>query len=155
MKRVHVAGLVASLLVASAVGWACARGGDDLASRIAAAVSQGDGAVVDFARLTDFAWDRLHVFPAHTPLARITEELGFAWSSAADYGLHEREEVILLVFVRGGEVVHHVSFRRYDGDFVGSFRRDGYPPEASVFVVSAEEGGFARWTVRRPAAADR
>jgi hypothetical protein len=146
-QRGRVALLVTSSLIGLAAAWACAPGGDDLAGRIATAVSQGDGAVVDFARLTGFPWDRLHVFPPYTRLEQITAELGFEWSLAPDIGLHEREHVNLFVFVRDGEVVDYVQFPRYECDFAGPFRADGYPPEAAAFVVREEEGGYSRWVL--------
>jgi hypothetical protein len=156
MTRRPIARLAASLLLAAAAGWGCSPGGDDLAGRIAAEVERGDGAVVDLAALTDFAWDRVHFFPPRTPLAQVTAELGFDWPPAPDMGLDEREHVILLVFVRAGEVVHFLPFRRYDADFAGPFPSTGYTPEGAVFVAREEPGGYARWTLRpRDSAAGR
>jgi len=148
MTRHSIARLAASLLFAMAAGSACSPGGDDLTSRIAAEIARGGGAVVDLAALTDFAWDRVHFFPPRTPLAQVTEELGFDWPLAPDMGLDEREHVVLLVFVHAGEVVHFLPFRRYDGDFAGPFPSTGYAPEDAVFVVREEPGGYARWTLR-------
>jgi hypothetical protein len=139
---------VVLLLVGVAAGWACARGEDDLASRIAAVVARGAGSVVEFAALTDFAWDRLHIFPPHTRLDQITAQLGFEWSLAPAIGLQEQEHLDLLVFVRGGEVVRYVLFPRYTADFAGPFRSDGYAPEEAVFVVRKEEGGYSPWILR-------
>jgi hypothetical protein len=150
--RQRAALLAASLLVVAAAGGACS-GRDDLAGRIAAAVAQGDGASVDFSDLTDFEWDRLHIFPPRTRAEEVTAELGFEWPGVHDMGLLEREHVLLFAFVRGGEVVHATPYRRYHGDFTGPFPRGGYTPETAVFGVREEEGGFARWVVR--AAVDR
>jgi hypothetical protein len=151
MKYRRAALLAVLLLVVAAAGGACS-GGDDLAGRIAAAVAEGDGAVVDFSRLTDFGWDRLHIFLPGTRAEHVTAELGFEWPAVRDMGLLEREHVVLFVFVRGGEVVRVTPFRRYRGDFIGPFSPGGYSPDSAVFHVRAEQGGYARWAVRAAAA---
>ena len=145
--------LVGLLLTVAALGGACSSG-DDLAGRIAAAVAEGDGAVVDFSHVTDFGWDRLHIFPPGLRAEQVTAELGFEWPAVHDMGLLEREHVVLFVFARSGEVVHFTPFRRYHGDFVGPFPPGGYSPETAIFDVREEEGGYARWAVRAVAAED-
>ncbi len=61
------------------------------------------------AEVTDFAWDRVCVFPPDLPKETVDATLGMAWGVVGGSDLDERD---LLVFIEGGRVVKHFYFDR-------------------------------------------
>ncbi|YCA42371.1 hypothetical protein M1E11_16305 [Bacillus sp. JZ8] len=78
---------------------------------------QGDVHSVNIASLTDFQWDKAYVFPPYTPLKVMRDELGVQsykeWS-----GLGFRDDINLLVFLHGVQIVHYAEMNIKDGYFV-------------------------------------
>jgi hypothetical protein len=58
---------------------------------------------------TDFAWDRVCVFPPYLPKEAVDEALGMEWGVVGGGDLDDRN---LLVFVDGERVVKHFYLRR-------------------------------------------
>ena len=78
----------------------------ELAERLEQASAAGDPLLAD---VTDFAWDRVCVFPPHLPKETVDERLGLAWGVV---GGGEFEDRNLVVFVDGDRVVKHMYLRR-------------------------------------------
>jgi hypothetical protein len=118
---------------------------DQLATAVTA--SGQSAKPLKLADVTDFAWDRLYVFPPYTPTAAIQRDLGFAWPEADRTGIDERDGVTLLVFVANRHVVRSVEYPRNRGDFAMIDHHAGFTPERAVFRVSREDADPAWWIV--------
>lgn len=77
----------------------------ELAERLEQAGADGDPLL---AEATDFAWDRVCVFPSTATKADVDEQLGFPWGVVGGDPYGDRQ---LLVFVRDDEVVKHFYIR--------------------------------------------
>jgi hypothetical protein len=136
-----VAGLPAAFVLTLALlASACSQSDSALQKAIAGAVAVGDGTVFRMSDLAEFEWDRLHVIPPYTASDEIDRELGFHWPSAQSTGIEQRDDIALLVFVRGAEVVRYVDFPRRDGDFSAVDRPGGFSRKAAIFAVRQEPG---------------
>lgn len=85
--------------------------------------------------LTDFTWDRVHIFTPYKATETIDEDLGYAWQPARSIGMYQRDDVSLLVFTNTGQVVLYVEHQRHLGDLDGSYKQDGYSPDEAIFEV--------------------
>jgi hypothetical protein len=79
-----------------------------LAERLTRAfqLAEGRGEVVDLARETDFAWDRVLLVEPDTPPARISQALGSRFAGAESFDNGE-----LFVFARGTRMVRYADYR--------------------------------------------
>lgn len=76
---------------------------DQLAGDIrAAGANSGDATYLR--QMTDERWDRVCIFPTGVSKQDVDDVLGFGWSKAGGY---EDDSRLLLVFVKGDEVVTH------------------------------------------------
>jgi hypothetical protein len=107
-----------------------------LAAKIKHAVEQGDGAVLRMDQLTDFTWDRLHIFAPYTTREQVERELGVAWAGYDASGIERHDNFTLLVFISGGDVVRSLAIQMADGDFSALHRPQGYTSAEAVFSVA-------------------
>lgn len=77
----------------------------ELADRLNQEARAGDPML---AEITDFAWERVCVFPDDVSEETVDATLGFEWGVVGGDTVGNRD---LLVFVRGGEVVKHLYLR--------------------------------------------
>lgn len=85
--------------------------------------------------LTDFPWDRVHIFTPYQATETIDENLGYVWQPARSIGLYQRDDVNLLVFTNNGQVVFYVKHERHLGDFKGNYKKGGYSSDEAIFQV--------------------
>lgn len=85
--------------------------------------------------LTDFAWDRVHIFTSYIGTETIDENLGYAWKPARSIGIYQRDDISLLVFINAGKVVFYVDHPRHFGDFDGNYKKGGYSSDEAIFRV--------------------
>lgn len=85
--------------------------------------------------LTDFTWDRVHIFNPYTPTEKIDEDLGYVWQSAGHTDIYTLDAIILLVFTNNGKVVFYVDHPRHLGDLRGNYKQGGYRPDEAKFRV--------------------
>ena len=85
--------------------------------------------------LTDFTWDRVHIFNPYTPTEKIDKDLGYVWQSAGHTSIYTLDAIILLVFTNKGKVVFYVDLPRYPGDLRGNYKQGGYSPDEAIFKV--------------------
>ncbi|MBN1898038.1 MAG: hypothetical protein JW827_04610 [Spirochaetes bacterium] len=95
--------------------------------------------VIKFETLTDFSWDRVFIFPPYTSDEKISQALGFIWQDAKATGIHYRDDICLLVFIKGNTVIHYTEYPRGQGDFA-TLKRDRYKKNEAVFLVKEEKG---------------
>jgi hypothetical protein len=97
--------------------------------------------------LTDFSWDRVHIFTSYIAAETIDENLGYAWKPARSIGIYQRDDINLLVFVDAGKVVFYVDHPRHLGDFDGNYRKGGYSPDEAIFrvVEGAKQANGLAW----------
>ena len=91
--------------------------------------------------LTDFAWDRVHIFTPYLTNETIDKNLGYVWQPARRIGMYQRDDIILLVFTKNGKVVFYVGISRGLGDLDGNYKEGGYSPDEAIFKVT-EVGKF-------------
>jgi hypothetical protein len=129
--------------------------------KVAAAVERtrnsNDGVEIRLQALTDFAWDRVHIFSPYTSAKRIEEDLGSSWPLAKRIEQYPHDGANILVFTEARKMVFYVEHERHLGDFKGNYKQDGYSPDEAVFKVS--EGSkqpngltwlYLRWKWREP-----
>lgn len=92
--------------------------------------------------LTDFTWDKVHLFNPYTSTEKIDEDLGYAWPPAHSIGLYQRDDISLMVFTNNGKVVSYVEQPRHPVDAKGNYKQGGYNPDEAVFEV-VERGKMA------------
>ena len=78
----------------------------ELADALRQASAEGDPLL---AEATDFAWDRVCVFPPYLPKEAVDDTLGMRWGVVGGGDLDDRN---LLVFVDDGRVVKHLYLVR-------------------------------------------
>lgn len=114
---------------------------DPLEERIAFAVelARDDRGpeTIQITRFTEFEWDRFYPIGPRTPVEEIDRRLGFRWEPAASSGIGTRDDISLLLFVRGDRVVRAVTMARARGDFAPVVRAAGFTPAEAVFVVDS------------------
>jgi hypothetical protein len=95
---------------------------------------------VDLPELAPFAWDEVLVVARGTPVAAISDRLGYSWE--ADLGFQAGE---LLLFVRDGRVVRFADYRglgRFEGfeTPIEALPRDEAVLRVRDLVVSPDRG---------------
>lgn len=108
---------------------------DKLAAEVERKRSSDKAVEIRLEDLTDFAWDRVHIFPSYTPHKVIDDDLSFVWQPARRIDMSVRDDVNLIVFTENGKVVFHVAHPRGRGDFDGAYKREGYSPDDAIFTV--------------------
>ena len=131
--------LGAVVAFAVAGSWCASEGDAALGDRIANKVAKDRG-LLRMAALTDFQWERLHIFTPYSSWDTIEAELGFAWPEGRRLHLEEREDICLLAFVESSRVVRYVAQHRRRGDFSGLHRKVGYARDDAVFRIDRSQG---------------
>jgi len=85
--------------------------------------------------LTDFAWDRVHIFNPYTTNEKIDTDLDNAWRSAGQTSIDTLDNIILLIFTNKGKVVFYIDLPRYPVDLRGNYKQGGYSPDEAIFKV--------------------
>lgn len=85
--------------------------------------------------MTDFTWDRVHIFTSYMAVETIDHDLGYTWQPARSIGIYQRDDISLLVFTSNRDVVFYIEQSRYPGDFDGCYKQDGYSPDEAIFRV--------------------
>lgn len=100
--------LGALLVTAIGIGIRATQGFPDLelAERLEELASDGDPLLAD---VSDFAWDRVCIFPSKLPSETVDETLGIDWGVVGGDRIDNRW---LFVFVRDDEVVKHFYMQR-------------------------------------------
>ncbi|RPK15199.1 hypothetical protein [Priestia endophytica] len=94
---------------------------------------QSDVHNVNIASLTDFQWDKAYVFPPYTPVEVMRDNLGI--QSYKDWsGLGFRDDINLLVFLHGDQIVHYAEMNIKDGHFVQNEELSFTPSHATLPV---------------------
>jgi hypothetical protein len=102
--------------------------------------------------VTDFDWDRFHVFGPYMSNDSVDRRLGFDWGKAENSDYRMQEGGSLLVFVRDGDVVHAFDQPDTDGDFACLGNEPLVPEQA---VLRVKHGGVALDYVLRPGRVSR
>jgi hypothetical protein len=101
-------------------------------------VQRGPGAVIDFAEVAPFPWDRLYIFGPYTSPEHVHKCLGFGWPEYRWASIRDSDGVNLVVFVRDRKVVHWFEFPRKNGELGYLDDPKGYTREEARFRVQRE-----------------
>lgn len=102
-------------------------------NRIDSFIMNEERTVIDINSLTDFSWDKAYIFIPYTSSEEITEKINFKWkySKSIEY----RDDINLIVFVKGKNVVSYIELLRKYGDFSSDTIENGIYPENSIISV--------------------
>lgn len=125
--------LIIGFLVFGTIG--CGRDNDAVSRSIRGAVKQGNGARVVLAEYTSFAWDKVWIFGPYTPTDKIEAVTGISGVARDTQGIESRDDIDVLLFVRGGRVAASVAHARDRGDFGPEVVGKCYSKEQAVFTV--------------------
>ncbi|MBU1118886.1 hypothetical protein KKH43_03325 [Patescibacteria group bacterium] len=89
----------------------------------------------DMTDITQFDWEEFCIFTRHTQYEEIEETLGFVWPELQKKNIDMNDDVTLLVFVDGSDVVEYYVFPKIYGDFDDSLNKQCVTPEDAVFEV--------------------
>lgn len=95
-------------------------------------------AKVRFAELTSHAWDRVYIFGAYYPWAKIETKLGFRWLPKGGVGFQQVQDgYVIIAFIKEGRVTHHSNLSPLHGDFGLCTQKsdEGYTPDNAVFEL--------------------
>lgn len=134
------------LILGLAIGGCSDYGDRELGAAIVSQYRRGSGTVLEMQVLAPFEWERLHVFPPYSTAEEIEHELGFPCPREHRARIEERDDVALLLFVRGRFVAQHLAHNRGRGDFAGLHRDGGHKRTEAVFrVESCGAGNCLVW----------
>lgn len=91
--------------------------------------------------LTNFDWDKLFIFNPYTPDAVLENALGDESRKLKKVEMYSREDINLLVFVNDSKILQFFEFPRLSGDFDKVYRKEGFTPDNSNFIVTIEDRG--------------
>ena len=114
---------------------------DAVSSSISGAVKRGDGARVALVEHTSFAWDKVCIFGPYTPADHIEAVTLIPGTAREAPGIESREDIDLLLFVRGGRITASVAHPRVRGDFGPEVLGKCYSKERAVFAVRTPPAG--------------
>ena len=120
---------------------ACRDLGAELQQKLVRAFKQGPGTVIDMRELTPFEWDRMYIIQPYTQPEAINRKLGFEWAGAKTSPIQMFDTIILLVFVKGKEVVADVKYHVGDGYFRAAGKNEFSVEEARFVVEQDPENG--------------
>lgn len=137
--------LVLSLLLAGS----CSRGEvklPGLAETVKRKIASEDTTPISLAQVTEFPWDRVFIFEPYTPYEDVLQAIGTRWDGVEQTGIATRDDAVLLVFMRSGEVTAFTMYPRGDGDVSEVRAPGGLTPEQALFVARRVDRG-GPWTV--------
>jgi len=112
-------------------------------------VSRGPGAVVDFAALAPFVWDRCLVVAAYGSRDAAGRALGLRWRDSARTATPDNDAFVLVIFALGDSVIAwHDQPRR--PDLAGVARGAPYRRAEARFRVDSAPGNGPGWMRLRP-----
>ena len=101
---------------------------------------------LDLRELMPFEWDRMIVLPPYSSPAAIEEKLGFAWNDGKSSRSQLEDRYLLLIFVKGDEVVAWLDIPQDRSDLTALLDL-GYIARADA-VFSVRRGAARRMEVR-------
>lgn len=144
---------VLSLLVLGA----CGPDRDPALESILVEAAGTDGAVVDLGASIGGDWDRVCIIRPYTPAETAQDAMGVTWGGVRRSGIEERDDVSLLAFIRGDEVVSSALVGRrpdFAVDGVVCLERDR-ARFRSVRWPDAGDGSFRLIPIGEPESAGR
>jgi len=141
MRSVIRLSLVLSLLLTAACG------SDQVALPILAEtvkqrIASQDRTPISLAKATGFPWERVHVFGPYSSYEEVLRAIDARWDAVEGTGIEHRDDAVLLVFMRAGQVAAFAMYPRADGDLAEAHAPSGLTPEQARFVARrADRGG--------------
>jgi hypothetical protein len=124
-----------------------------ISQAITAQLQQGK-TQIKMADLTDFTWDKMHIFTPYTPQATVDRALGFEWKEYQSLGINSTDSSDLLVFVvhnmGNGQVVKFAKYPRLHSSFRQVANGYGYSPDQAIFTVSTKAENQLLLSVNEP-----
>jgi hypothetical protein len=92
--------------------------------------------MIDISSVTDFAWDRLHIFEPYTPASYLDAAAGPFWRMNCATQIEDHDGITLLLFARGGSVVRCLDYAGKNAFAVPwPPPSQGYSPQQALFVL--------------------
>ena len=131
--------LVLAVVVLAVALWPDRR--DPVSRAIRDRVAGSPDQPIELAALGDGDWDRVHFFPPYTTRLDVEAALGVTWPKLGGSDVEASENVTLVVFLKGGQIVRSFDHPRADGDFAAVQSRVGLGRDQARFVVQREGEG--------------
>lgn len=148
MTKLWIGAIVGLVSAAHALADAGVRTDSPVSKRIKDEIRAGH-VRVDLRALTDFDWDQLYRFAAYSDEDGIEKSLGFSLPSVKESRTPDSGDLVLLVFVKEGHVVHAFDHPRTAGDF-SFIENNPMPREDAVFMIPGTSlGNPYLWPVSR------
>jgi hypothetical protein len=107
-------------------------------SRLEAAVASG-ATSFDFASDGALAWDRMYVFDCYSSRASVEKNLGFSWPDFRKTTVESSDSVLLVVFVKNGNVVDwYEQPRKIELGYLANGK--GYARSEALFNIDRTNG---------------
>ncbi|MCB0563924.1 MAG: hypothetical protein KDD01_06060 [Phaeodactylibacter sp.] len=116
-----------------------------IAKEVKASFSENMG-LVALTEIDEFQWDQLLILAPYSSLAEVETQTGVDLSSIRHFGIDQRKDIALMVFLDGGQPARAVAYPRSAGDFA-EIEPFLIPRKLAVFQIVALPGG--KVTLRR------
>lgn len=122
-----------------------------VSSAIAKEILYGQGTIIDVAKLTDFEWDKVHIFSPYFNKNNIHKIVGKKFLKQEEIPRGVSEGDTLFVFLKNKKVIHYFYHPRNKGDFSGIGNQNWFSPNNAKFKVIRDGRGFYRkWFKMKP-----
>lgn len=113
--------------------------------------SNGTTEQVDLATAANFEWDRLYVIAPYTPMETVRGLVGASVPVRRLHRIDSRDDVVLLLFFRGKELVEDLPFPRAHADLLPLVRPSPYKRGgAAIEFARRGEGAPPEEIIARP-----
>ena len=107
---------------------------DSLQNQVIINIQKHHGEEINFKEaMSDFNWEKVYIFSPHTSVDSINKQVGFKWL-VHKQGIQYRDDINLVVFVKGKKVVESVEIPRKYGDFI-LHSQNGFDKDHSVLKI--------------------
>jgi hypothetical protein len=97
---------------------ACANGDKSISQQLTAEFDASTSAPVDLAKIGPSTWEKVCVLGPYTTNEAAEKILGFKWDVEQRSSIAKNDNINLLVFVKGREVLAYAEHPRNKGDFL-------------------------------------
>lgn len=128
-----------SILISSLVIMGCSPT-DKFSRSLSKEVSKGHGTKISFQELTDFKWDKVHIYGPYSPLDDINKKHGSKLKGKYDFN-HVPEGDCLYIFMKSDKLMKTSFLKRYQASCLDIIDPGTYDPNTAVFFVEVRSKG--------------
>jgi hypothetical protein len=126
---------------------ACTNGDKSISQQLTAEFDASTSAPIDLAKLGPPTWEKVCVLGSYTPNKEAEKVLGFKWDVEQKSSIAKNDNINLLVFIKGQEVLAYTEHPRNKGDFL-KLRSRCLPRNQSTLLRQSDSNGVVQFTAR-------